>query len=231
MDRPHERILGTILVVLGVAILLFAFYQAFGMLGHLPSTTSAKGPQAQFAWSVNGFQLTLTDNSRGNGEPITSTYWSFADGNSTSAGNTSHTYARAGNYNVTLLVENRDGSVAQSWATVHVGSGSTGSGTGSPSLAPGGSVQSVLGGVFGGTLSGIARTSEMFIVLVVMWMVGASILKAGWNLITPKSETIQVRVKPRSLQVEPAGYSAMPSYPSPAAGAPGASAAPSSAGT
>jgi len=46
--------------------------------------------------------------------------------------------------------------------------------------------------------------------LGIEYLVGASILKAGWNLITPKAETIQVRVKPRSLQVEPVGFSVPP---------------------
>jgi hypothetical protein len=57
------------------------------------------------------------------------------------------------------------------------------------------------------------RFLEAFTFLGIEYLVGASILKGGWNLITPKSETIQVRVKPRSLQVEPAGFSAAPAAP------------------
>jgi hypothetical protein len=52
-----------------------------------------------------------------------------------------------------------------------------------------------------GTFNG--RFVEAFAFLGIMYLVGASILRAGWNLITPKAETISVRVKPRSLQVEP----------------------------
>jgi len=47
------------------------------------------------------------------------------------------------------------------------------------------------------------RFVEAFTFLGIEYLVGASILKAGWNLVTPKAETLQVRVKPRSLQVEP----------------------------
>ncbi len=54
-----------------------------------------------------------------------------------------------------------------------------------------------------------------FTFLGIEYLVGASILRAGWNLITPKAETISVRVKPRSLQVEPAGASALPPPSSP----------------
>ncbi len=53
-----------------------------------------------------------------------------------------------------------------------------------------------------GTFNG--RYVEAFSFLAIEYLVGAAILRAGWNLITPKAETISVRVKPRSLQVEPA---------------------------
>jgi len=210
MNRPHERILGTALVVLGVAVLLFTFYHAYGLLTHLPSASSDKGPNAAFAWTVSGFTLTVTDNSRAGSSAISTTYWSFADGNSTSIANTSHTYTRTGNFNVSLMVEDKNGYVAESAAIVHVGTGASGSGTGSPSLAPGGSLQSTIGNSLGGTLSGVLTTVETFSLLVVMWLVGGSLLKAGWNLITPKAETIQVRVKPKSWEAEGVGYSAMP---------------------
>ncbi len=53
-----------------------------------------------------------------------------------------------------------------------------------------------------GTFNG--RFLVSFAFLGIEYLVGASILKAGWNLLTPKAETISVRVKPKSLQVEPA---------------------------
>lgn len=59
-----------------------------------------------------------------------------------------------------------------------------------------------------GSFNGIFLVTFMF--LAIEYLVGASILKAGWNLITPKAETIQVRVKPKSLQVEPVGASTPP---------------------
>jgi len=62
------------------------------------------------------------------------------------------------------------------------------------------------------------RFVEAFTFLGIEYLVGASILRAGWNLITPKAETISVRVKPRSLQVEPVGPPPPP--PPPAGGAP-----------
>jgi hypothetical protein len=209
VDRPHERILGTILVVAGVVILLVAFFHAYSLLMNLP-TKSSTGPTADFSYSVTGFTVTVTDHSHGGSNPITTTYWQFADGNTSGVDNTSHTYANAGNYNLTLIVEDKDGNAAESAAPIHVGTGASSTGTGSPSLAPGGSIGSVLGSTLGGTLGAVISTTETFVLLVVIVMVGGAILRAGWNLITPKAETIQVRVKPKSLAIEGAGYSAMP---------------------
>jgi hypothetical protein len=72
------------------------------------------------------------------------------------------------------------------------------------SLSGGGSGNSSINGTFNG------RFLEAFTFLGIEYLVGASILRGGWNLVTPKSETISVRVKPRSLQLEPAGSSAPP---------------------
>jgi len=88
------------------------------------------------------------------------------------------------------------------------------------------------GGNISGTFNGIFLATFSF--LIVEYLVGASILKAGWNLVTPKAETIQVRVKPKSLQVEPVGYSippaaessSVPGAPPSAPGAPPASSSP-----
>jgi hypothetical protein len=59
------------------------------------------------------------------------------------------------------------------------------------------------------------RFLEAFTFVGIEYLVGASVLKGGWNLITPKAETISVRVKPKDLQVEPAGYSARPAPAAP----------------
>ncbi len=67
-----------------------------------------------------------------------------------------------------------------------------------------------------GTFNGAFLVTFAFLGLE--YLVGASILRAGWNLITPKAETISVRVKPRSLQVEPVEtpVPVAPSGPTPA---------------
>lgn len=130
MDRAYEKRLGTALVAIGLALLLFGFYQAYSYTQHPPS----------------------------------------------------------GNYDIFNLG----------------GGGPSGSGAN-----------------ISGAFNGIFLVTFMF--LTIEYLVGASILKAGWNLITPKAETIQVRVKPRSLQVEPASSEvpATPAVaPAPAASSP-----------
>jgi PKD repeat protein len=209
MDRAHERILGTILVVLGVGLLLFAVVQAWDHTGDLGAKTNTP-PTAAFDWQVTGFSVTFTDLSHAGSAAITSTYWVFGDGNSTYAGNTSHTYGTAGTYNVTLAVEDASGNIEQSTGVLIVGTGDHSTGAGSPSTTPP-SVSGVLGDLgLGGTISSVVATVELFVLLAVILLAGAAILRAGWNLITPKAETIQVRVKPRSLAIEPVGYPSTP---------------------
>src|SRR5208282_4470949 len=112
MDRAHERILGTILVVAGVAILLFTFYHAFTLMEHLPSSSASHGPEAAFTFAVTGSTVTLTDLSRAGSSPITTTFWSFGDGSSSSVANTSHLFGAAGKYNISLIVEDKNGNAA-----------------------------------------------------------------------------------------------------------------------
>jgi len=120
MERAYERTLGTALLAVGLAILLFGFFQAYQYTQSPPS----------------------------------------------------------GQYNIFSL------------------GGGVGGG--------GGGANNSINGSFNG------RFLVAFMFLGIEYLVGASILKAGWNLITPKAETIQVRVKPRSLQVEPVGFSVPP---------------------
>jgi hypothetical protein len=228
MDRAHERILGTLLVFGGVAILLFSFVTAYGMLVKLNTASgSTTAPDAAFAYSINGYTVTLTDESHPGSTPITATYWSFSDGNTSAQANTTHTYTRAGAFNVTLAIEDRNGNVEESAAIVHVGTGATGTGVGTPSVSPIVNAGSAVGALVGGTLSGVVKIAETTSLLLVMFLVGAAILKAGWNLITPKAETISVRVRPKDLQIEGVGYSAMPAAaPAAVARPPAASARP-----
>lgn len=216
MERAYEKSLGTALVAVGVAVLLFGFVLAYEDLRSVPS---GRAPTAKFDWTVNGYSATFTDTSTANGASIVTVYWTFGDGSSNSSPSTSHTYgAPGGQVNVTLEVQDANGVSAQSTATFSVPSSGTQSGSSSASGPVGN--QSNLGSVLGpalGGLSGLVSTAESFVYLLVILVAGGSILRAGWNLITPKAETISVRVKPRSLQVEPVSPPAPPSAATPSA--------------
>ncbi len=76
-------------------------------------------------------------------------------------------------------------------------------------LSGGGGGNSSVSGSFNG------RFVEVFAFVGIEYLVGAAILKGGWNLISPKAETLSVRVKPRSLQIEPASPPPPPSFGGP----------------
>jgi PKD repeat protein len=213
MERVYEKSVGTALLVVGVAILLFGFVLAYQDIQHLPS---GKSPTAKFTWSVSGLTASFTDGSSASSGSLTVTYWTFGDGSSNGSASPQHTYATPGSYNVTLQVQDSDGGSAQSTASITVAASGSSSGSSSPSGPAGNqtNVGSILGPVLGG-VAGLVKTVETFVLLVVFWLVGGSLLRGGWNLITPKAETISVRVKPRSLQVEPVA-----STPTPPAAAP-----------
>ena len=66
-------------------------------------------------------------------------------------------------------------------------------------------------------LVGVAAVITTFFMLLIMWLIGASITKAGWNLIRPRPETIRIRIKPKHLEAEltEAAQAATPSNPPP----------------
>jgi len=218
MERGYEKTVGTVLTALGVAILLVGFAQAYELYRNPPQTGSTSTPPtAAFTWTVNGFSVTFSDNSVAGSSPISSSYWNFGDGNTTYATNTAHVYSTPGIFNVSLEVQDTSGAAAETYGVVHAARGATSSGQSSPSVTPSSLLGGLLGGLnFGSTINVGLKLSETFIVVILEWLIGGSILKAGWNLITPKAETIQVRVKPRSLQVEPVEPPASsPSSPAP----------------
>lgn len=63
---------------------------------------------AQFSQSINGLSVNFTNNSTITNGAITSTNWTFGDGNFSTTSSPSHTYATPGIYVVTLLVTGID---------------------------------------------------------------------------------------------------------------------------
>ena len=66
-------------------------------------------PIADFTFTTNGCATSpvqFTDNSNTSGRPVSSRYWNFGDGNSTTINNPTHTYGGAGVYNVGYTIIN-----------------------------------------------------------------------------------------------------------------------------
>jgi len=211
MERKYEIFLGTGVLIAGIVILLFVFMQMLPIAqnpGKFVSDQtpddqqSSTGPQCSFNWNRNGMGLTCTDTSSASSGSITSYQWDFGDGATDNRKNPSHTYSNSQDYTVQLTVSDQSGNSASAQATVHPSQSGSDSGSSEKS---------------GGSGEGVSISMTPFAMALIfigayliLYLVGASILKAGWNLITPKAETISVRVKPKSLQVEPVEKPAQP---------------------
>lgn len=213
--EKKELIAGFVCLGLGIALLLASFVIAAGFvtnpggfLKNQMSTSSgneSKAPTASFTFSVNGFSIDTESNSRQGDAQITNLQWDWGDGAGAGGQTASHTYM--GNFSgfVRLTVRDSNGKESTAVGDVHVGPGVNYRGN---SMADPGDIASSfdMGAIFGpivGTLTGIVIALLVFAGLFTMWLAGASITKAGWNLIKPKPEMIRVRVKPKSLEVEP----------------------------
>lgn len=72
------------------------------------ATTDAIPPVAGFTWASNYTEVTFTDTSTDDTN-ISSWYWSFGDGSTSTQQNPNHTYSGADTYNVTLTVTDEHG--------------------------------------------------------------------------------------------------------------------------
>jgi PKD repeat protein len=75
---------------------------------------------AAFPSTCTNLTCGFTDHSTDSDGSVASWSWTFGDGGSSTARNPSHTYAAAGDYNVTLTVTDDDGATQQHSATVSV---------------------------------------------------------------------------------------------------------------
>jgi hypothetical protein len=227
-----ELISGFIVLGLGIALLLGSFVIAAGFVSgpaaFLNSQMSqslgnqSKGPQASFTFSINGMSLDVQSNSRQGDSPITSYNWDFGDGSGTNGQTAQHTYS--GNFSgyVRLTVRDSNGKENRAVANIQAGPGAHYRGnsmTDPADIAGSFDVSAIFGPVLG-VLSGVVIVLLVFAGLFVMWLAGASITKAGWNLIKPKPAMIRVRVKPKDLEVEPVYAQPLPAAYPPQAYAP-----------
>jgi hypothetical protein len=231
-ENRHESMsmaLGSILLVVGLLVLFIGIYFAFTIVlnprAYLDTQTPSSndqttaGPRAEFRFNINDFTVSFTDSSQQGDSSINNWQWDFGDGNNGGGQNPSHTYM--GNFSGSVRLTVRDGNDKESSAlgSVHVGMGEHSSGNSQPDFS------TDLGSAFNmndltrplvNLARGVAAVAGTFFMLLIICIAGGSILKAGWNLIRPRPETIRVRIKPKDLQAEPVyptSYATSPQVP------------------
>ncbi len=220
MFRPENRretigmLLGLAVLALGIGVQLFTFSIASGIVanprGYIesqipPTAQPLAGPRASFRWTADGRSTSFTDGSTQGAAPIVAWQWDFGDGASSSERNPNHLYTRNGTYFVRLTV--RDGNNKESSAISNVQVFPGAQAGGNSTVDVGDLATSFnplqLNAPLVNLGIAVAAVTAVFFMLLVMWLVGASITKAGWNMVRPRPETVRVRVKPRSLEAEP----------------------------
>jgi len=218
-ENRNERVsmaIGSALLVFGIVLLMVGFYFAYSIVsnpsGYLNSQmpgndeTSKKGPRADFRFTLNNLSVSFEDSSQQGDAQIVSRHWDFGDGQTIDGSTTpSHTYMTNFSGNVRLTVRDSNNKENSALANIQARPGEHTNGNSAPDpgdIASAFNFQDILGPLMSLPFA-LAAGFLAFLMLFIIWLVGASILKAGWNLIRPRPETIRVRIKPKDLQVEP----------------------------
>ncbi len=217
MEREKSALyLGLGLLIAGIVVLMFVLVTVIGLAANpgpwmqrqLPS--SAQGPTALFAWHSEGLNVTFSDQSTEGSARITTYAWQFGDGGTGSGANPSHTYVSSGGYTVELTVTDENGRTSH--ASTQVNPQNVGTNNGGTNPGQGGVNLDIGSAIF--PIAIAILTSGLYIV---GFLVGGSLVKAGWNLIRPRPETIRIRLKPQNWETgataevvppQPAAYAA-----------------------
>jgi PKD repeat protein len=216
MKRENiELILGGACLALGIIIMIYVFTLALpiaqdpgGFLeDQLPEEEEeVEPPKADFRWNSNDLTVDFRDNSEDGDNPITSWYWEFGDGQTSTQQNPSHTYSSEDEYFVTLEVNDGQGNSDNTEGHINVRSGDS----------DGGSSEEDFGDFnfeIGDITMPIAIVFLTFFMYIIVFLVGAAITKAGWNLVKPKPRYVKIKIKPKDFEAEPAeGYQPQPAY-------------------
>ena len=209
MDRDKiPPIVGAALLVAGIIVVFFVFTQALGMVTNLgdyfreqfpeeESEEEVVGPTAAFSWNTEELDVNFQDESEEGDSPIRHWDWSFGDGSTSNQQNPSHTYDSQGDYRITLRVEDQNGETDSINTNVYVDWGNYDNGFTEESFGDMNFEFSA-----GGILTPIAAALLVGILFIVMFLVGAAMIKAGWNLIKPGPSTLKLKLKPKKLEVE-----------------------------
>lgn len=153
-----------------------------------------RGPVAVFEWASSDLTVTFSEMSRSGDASIASYRWDLGDGTRTSEQSPpSHAYASPGVYQATLLVTDQNGKESVAYGQLDLATGATRSGRSVTNPAEGAGLDPVA------IAMPIAVGLLGFLMYLVLAVIGGHFLRAGWNIVKPKPETIKVRLKPRHL--------------------------------
>lgn len=199
-----ELLLGIGVLALGLIVILFTFSQALALAANpgtflrdqLAQEPQVIGPTATFDWTSNGLGVSFTDSSVAGDGPIVSWDWDFGDGERSNVQNPQHTYAANSTFEASLVVRDANGKQSLAVSQVVTVDGQTRSGRGVNNPL-GGDLNFDLG--LGDILMPVAVGFLTFGLFLVMAVVGGQIMRAGWNILRPRPDTIRVRLKPKHL--------------------------------
>lgn len=222
VKRGHvELLVGILVLALGLGLLAFTFSRALSIASapgdffqsQYPQEPPRRGPSASFSWDSNDLEASVMDTSRPGDASITSWDWNFGDGTRVSGQNAGpHPYGNASVYQVTLIVRDANGMEGRALAQVEAAplQRRSGESLGDPTagFAPSFDLSSLL--------RPVAFSFLTFGMYAVMAIVGSAVTRAGWNMVKPRPETVQVRLKPRHLTPsfeDAQAYNVMPPPP------------------
>lgn len=209
--------IGLILIIAGIVIMLFVFSQAMNLAfssgdffrEQLPGEEAVSGPTSDFGWDSDDLNVTFEDRSSEGDATIASWDWDFGDGNQDNSRNPSHEYNSEGNYQVSLRIEDNNGKTSKATGEVFLEAGNMRSGS-----SIGGIPEISFDVDFTNILTPIALALLVGTLFLVMFLVGAAITKAGWNILKPKPEKLKIKLKPKEIEIKQVGtYAAAPQEP------------------
>ncbi|HEV8595816.1 MAG TPA: PKD domain-containing protein [Thermoplasmata archaeon] len=200
MEREKTSLfLGLGILIAGIVVLMIVLASVLGLasnpgafLQRQTGGTQATPPSAFFAWTSANLTVVFRDLSSSGAAAIAAYEWEFGDSSNTTGRDPTHTYAGNGSYFVRLTVRDANGLTATAAGRVDV----------QPNMSNQGTAETAPSFDFniGDAVLPIAAAILTFGMYVVGFLVGGSLVKAGWNLIRPRPETIRIRLKPQNFE-------------------------------
>jgi hypothetical protein len=212
-----DLIIGLILIIVGIIIMMAVFFMAMNLAfsagdffrEQFPQEESVEGPEASFSWSSSGLDVQFQDDSWEGDGAIDQREWFLGEGPPDPDDNPQIRYSGNGTYQVTLRIEDENGKRSSARAEVNVEDGSDSMGA-SESDFP----ELDFNIDFSNIIFPIAAALLIGTLFLVMFLVGAAITKAGWNILKPKPEKLKIKLKPKEIQIQQVGtYAAAPVEP------------------